>query len=185
MLRSKTDVDVTKDRLAETWESTRDALAPRIAAARTAVSPYVDTATARMTPMIEDARERISPAMERIGPAVERLGPAMDTARTRLREDVVPAVVTAAGTAKVSSAPARAEAKERATNALLALRGDRPQKVRRWPVALACLLAGAAAGAVAGAMTRGRTAPAAPPTPFPRPQQPAGDETAATTRSGG
>lgn len=186
MSRNKSDVDVALDRLAEAWESTRDTLAPRLAAARVAVSPYVDTATARVTPMIDEARERLAPAVDRISPAVERLGPAVDSARVRLRDDVVPAVITAAGTAKVQSVPARTEAKERAANALLALRGERPEKVRRWPVALVCLLAGAAAGAAAGMLTRPAPAVTTPPTtPFPQPPQPAGDDATAPTRSGG
>jgi hypothetical protein len=66
---------------------------------------------------------------------------------------------------------------------MLALRGEKPQRVRRWPVALVCLLAGAAAGAVAGAMTRSSSsATAPPPTPFPRPQPTEAEE---TTRSSG
>ncbi|HEU5034685.1 MAG TPA: hypothetical protein VFT62_08030 [Mycobacteriales bacterium] len=178
MLRTKADVDVAKDRLTETWETTREALAPRLAAARVAMTPYVDTAAARVSPMIDEARERITPAVERIGPAVERLGPAVDQAKVRLRDDVVPTVRTAAETAMVASAPARAEAKERAAAAMLALRGEKPQPVRRWPVALVCLLAGAAAGVVAGAMTRSSSPPTPPPTPFPRPQPAEADDAA-------
>jgi hypothetical protein len=52
---------------------------------------------------------------------------------------------------------------------MLALRGERVKKVRRWPVAVACLLAGAAAGAAAAIATRRPATPAMPaPTPFPR-----------------
>jgi hypothetical protein len=155
VLRSKPDVDIAKDRLVETWETTRDVLAPRLTAAREVVSPYVDEATSRVAPYVDEARTRLQPAV--------------DTARTRIKTEVVPAVIAAAETARETSAPARAEAKERAANALLALRGEQAKKVRRWPLALAALLAGAAAGAAVG-MTR-RTPESSPapvaPTPFP------------------
>lgn len=149
MLRHTPDVEITKDRLTDTWETTRDALAPRLSAARDAATPYVDAAAARVSPVLEEAR-------------------------TRLRKDVVPAVLAAAETAKEGSAPARAEAKERAAGALLALRGENPKKVRRWPVALACLLGGAAVGAAASIMRKSATTGggAAAPTPFPRAQEP-------------
>lgn len=133
------------DRLTETWDTARVAMAPRLAAAREAVGPLVDEASTRMTPLIE------------------RVGPAVDTARHRLRDDVVP-VVTAA---VENSAPARAEAKERAAAAVLALRGQQ-RRVRRWPIALGCLVAGAAAGLAAGALNR-RMATPVTPTPFPAP----------------
>src|SRR3954469_9998675 len=176
VLRSKPDVEVTKDRLVETWETTRDALAPRISSAREVVAPYVDQASTRMAPYVDEARTRLQPA-------VDRLTPAVDTARSRIKSDVVPAVIAAAETARETSAPARAEAKDRAANALLALRGEQVKKVRRWPVAVLALVAGAAAGAVVG-MRRQAPQPAAtvtPPRPFPAPTGPtgtvAGDET--------
>lgn len=152
---------VTKgmDRLTETWDTARVAMAPRIAAAREAVGPWVDEASTRMTPVIE------------------RVSPAVDTARARLREDVVPAVTAAVE----NSAPARAEAKERAAAALLALRGQQ-RKVRRWPIALGCLLAGAAAGLAAGAINRKMATPVTP-TPFPV-TPPAPTPTTATTQDG-
>ena len=134
------------ERLADTWDTARVAVAPRLAAARETIGPLVDEASARMTPVID------------------RLGPTVDTARTRLREDVVPAVAAAVE----NSAPARAEARERATAALLALRGQERHRVRRWPIALGCLIAGAAAGLAAGAMTRRGAAPVQP-TPFAAP----------------
>jgi hypothetical protein len=90
----------------------------------------------------------------------------METARQRLVDDVVPTVSTAVETARVTSAPARAEAKERAAAALLALQGKQP-KVRRWPTALACLAAGAVAGVAAATVTRSRSQTPPPPTPFP------------------
>jgi hypothetical protein len=153
------------DRLTETWDSARATLAPHVGAARDAVAPHLDDARARVAPVVETAVERLTPTVERIAPAVET---AVDTARTRLREDVVPAVTAAVETARESSAPARAEAKERAALALLALQG-RQQKVRRWPVALVSLAAGAAAGVAAAAFTRraSSSAPAVTPTPFP------------------
>src|SRR3954447_18671533 len=162
VLRSKPDVDITKDRLVETWESTRDALGPRIIAAREVVAPYVDEASTRMAPYVDEARTRLQPA-------VDRLSPAVDTAKSRIKGDVVPAVIAAAETARETSAPARAEAKERAANALLALRGEQAKKVRRWPVAVVALLAGAAAGAVVGMRRQAPqpTPPVTPPTPFP------------------
>src|SRR3954447_25745250 len=185
VLRSKPEVEVTKDRLVETWETTRDALAPRISSAREVVAPYVDQASTRMAPYVDEARTRLQPA-------VDRLTPAVDTARSRIKSDVVPAVIAAAETARETSAPARAEAKDRAAHALLALRGEQVKKVRRWPVALLALAAGAAAGAVVG-MRRQAPQPAAtvtPPRPFPAPTGPtgtvAGDETSvhgATTTS--
>src|SRR4051794_38394432 len=162
VLRSKPDVDITKDKLVETWETTRDALAPRISAAREVVSPYVDEASTRMAPYVDEARTRLQPA-------VDRLTPAVDTARSRIKADVVPAGIAAAEPAGEPSAPARAEAKERATNALHALRGEQVKKVRRWPVAVVALVAGAAAGAVVG-MRRQAPQPTSaitPPTPFP------------------
>src|SRR3954452_11605958 len=162
VLRSKPDVDITKDRLVETWENTRDALGPRISAAREAVAPYVDEASTRMAPYVDEARTRLQPT-------VDRLSPAVDTAKSRIKGDVVPAVIAAAETARETSAPARAEAKERAANALLALRGEQVKKVRRWPVAVVALLAGAAAGAVVGMRRQAPqpTPPVTPPTPFP------------------
>jgi hypothetical protein len=177
VLRHKPDVEITKDRLTDTWETTRDALAPRLSAAREAVTPYVDSATARVSPVLEEARVRLTPA-------VERLGPAVDTARERLRNDVVPAVIAAAETARETSAPARAEAKDRAAAALLALRGDRPQKVRRWPTAVACLLAGAAAGIAAGIIRRPQSRQTGP-APFPGPQHAKIDDDAAATSGAG
>src|SRR3954449_2233492 len=169
VLRSKPDVDITKDRLVETWETTRRAPAPRIRAPRGVVAPYVDEASTRMAPYVDEAPTRLQPA-------VDRLSPAVDTAKSRIKGDVVPAVIAAAETARETSAPARAEAKERAANALLALRGEQVKKVRRWPVAVVALLAGAAAGAVVGMrrQTPQPTTTVTPPTPFP-----------ATTRSGG
>lgn len=130
------------DRLTETWDTARGAMAPRIAAARDAVGPLVDEASVRVAPIID------------------RVGPAVDTARTRLRTDVVPAVTAAVE----SSAPARAEARDRAAAALLALRGEQ-RKVRRWPIAIGCLVAGGIAGLAAGALNRKMATPVTP-TPF-------------------
>src|SRR3954454_24328029 len=171
VLRSKPDVDITKDKLVETWETTRDALAPRISAAREVVSPYVDEASTRMAPYVDEARTRLQPA-------VDRLTPAVDTARSRIKADVVPAVIAAAETAREPSAPARAEAKDRAAHALLALRGEQVKKVRRWPVALLALAAGAVAGAAVGISRRApQSSPSVtPPTPFPAAATANGDD---------
>ena len=155
MLRTTPDVDAAKDRLVDTWETTRVVVAPRLVAAREAMTPYVDEARTRLTP------------------AVERLSPAVDDARRTLRKKVVPAVVSAAESARDNTAPARAEAKQRAGDAILVLRGAKTTKKRRWPLALACLVGGAALGAYAGM----RKAAAAPtgytPAPFPAAQPPA------------
>src|SRR3954452_25154540 len=164
VFRSAPEVTVSKERLVDTWGSARTTLAPHLSAAREAVTPYVDQASARVAPVLDEARSRVLPAVET---ARDRLGPTVDTARTRLMEDVVPTVTAAVETARENSAPARAEAKERAAAALLALQGKQ-RKVRRWPTALVCLAAGAAAGIAAGVLTRGRQAPP-PPTPFPTP----------------
>jgi hypothetical protein len=153
VLRSTPDVDATKDRLVDTWETTRDVVAPRLVAAREAVTPYVDEARARLTP------------------AVERITPAVDDARDKLRKQVVPAVVAAAETARSNSAPARAEARQRAGDALLVLRGAKPAKRRRWPLALACLVGGAALGAYAG-MRKAAQPAGYTPAPFPAAQPP-------------
>jgi len=163
VFRTKSDVDVAKERLADTWETTLDVVGPRLSAAREAVSPYVDTASARVSPYVDEARTRLQPA-------VERLGPAVDTARSRIKSDVVPAVIAAAETARETSAPARAEAKERAANAMLALRGEQ-KRTRRWPTAVICLLTGAAAGAAVGILRRQPepSVPMRPPAPFPPP----------------
>jgi len=171
VLRTKPDVEIAKDRLVDTWETTRDALSPRLSAAREIVSPYVDEATSRVAPYVDEARTRLQPA-------VDKLGPAVDTARSRIKTEVVPAVVAAAETARESSAPARAEAKERAAAALLALRGEQTKKVRRWPVAFVALLAGAAAGAAVGMSRRGaQSSPTVvPPTPFPTSTTPNGTD---------
>jgi hypothetical protein len=167
VFRSKPEIGTTKDRLTETWESARGAIAPQLTAARGAVAPYVEEATTRMAPVIDQARAKVAPA---VGTAIDRIGPAVDSARGRLRDDVAPVVVAAVETARETSAPARAEAKERAANALLALQGQQ-KKVRRWPVAVACLAAGAVAGAAAGVLTRSQrpkaTAAFPAPTPFP------------------
>src|SRR3954447_10889398 len=173
VLRSKPDVDITKDRLVETWETTRDALGPRISAAREVGAPYAHEGSTRVAPDVAEASTRMAPyvdeARTRLQPAVDRLSPAVDTAKSRIKGDVVPAVIAAAETARETSAPARAEAKERAANALLALRGEQVKKVRRWPVAVVALLAGAAAGAVVGMRRQAPqpTPPVTPPTPFP------------------
>src|SRR3954468_2580597 len=82
-LRSKPNGDITKDRLVETWETTRDALGPRISAAREVVAPYVDEASTRMAPYVDEARTRLQPT-------VDRLSPAVDTAKSRIKRDVVP-----------------------------------------------------------------------------------------------
>ena len=153
MLRSTPDVDTAKDRLVETWEITRDAVSPRLVAARDAMTPYVD-----------EARTRLSPT-------IDRLAPAVDAARTKLRTDVVPAVVAAAESARDNSGPARAEAKQRAADAYLVLRGAKPRKRRRWPLALACLIGGGALGAYAG-MRRAAQTPGYTPAPFPAAQPP-------------
>lgn len=168
MLRSTSDTEVAKDRLLETWETTRDALAPRLTAARDAVSPYVDTAAARVAPVLDEAKVRLAPAVE--------------TARTKIRTDVMPVVVAAAETARDNSAPARAEAKERAAEAFRALRGERPARRRRWPLALACLVGGAALGAAAGMRRRAVEPELITPTPFPPPGQTA--EAPTTTVAG-
>jgi len=144
------------DRLTETWDTARGAAAPRLEAARVAVAPRLAAAREAVGPLVDEASTRMTPLIERVGPAV-------DTARTRLRDDVVPAVTAAVE----NSAPVRAEAKERAGAALLALRGQQ-RKVRRWPIALGCLVAGAAAGIAAGAINR-RMATPVTPTPFPAP----------------
>lgn len=197
MFRSKTvapsSATVTKgvERLSETWdtarttlrhsalaphmEAARDAVAPRLAAARIAVAPYVEEAGARVTPVIERVTPVVETAVERFAPTVES---AVETARTRLRDDVVPVVTAAVESARESSAPARAEAKERAANALHALQG-RQQRARRWPVALGCLAAGAVAGAAASVLTRRQSTPVTP-RPFPAPVPAAVDDTAQT-----
>lgn len=154
MLRTTPDVDAAKDRLVDTWETTRDAVSPRLVAARDAMTPYVD-----------EAKNRLSPT-------VDRLAPAVDTARTKLRKDIVPAVVSAAETARDNSAPARAEAKQRASEALLVLRGAKPAKRRRWPLALACLVGGAALGAYAGMKRTAAPSGGYTPAPFPAAQPP-------------
>jgi hypothetical protein len=168
VFRSAPDVTVSKDRLAETWETARTTLAPHLTAAREAVAPYVEEAGARMTPVIDEARARVAPAVE--------------TARNRLVTEVVPTVAAAVGTARDSSAPARAEAKERAAAALLALQGKKT-KVRRWPTALLCLGAGAVAGAAAAKLGRKQGSPP----PFPNTTVPTahGDYTDATTPMSG
>jgi hypothetical protein len=156
LLRTKPDVIATKDRLADTWETARDAIAPQLTAARVAVTPYVEEAATRVAPLIEQARTKVSPAV--------------DTARIKLREDITPAVLAAVESARESSGPTRAEAKERANNALLALQGKQ-KKARRWPIAAACLFAGAAAGITAGTIAAAKRAqqrpPVPPATPFP------------------
>jgi hypothetical protein len=175
------------DRITETWDSAKAALSPHVGAAREAVAPHLTAARVAVAPYVEEAGARVTPVIDRVAPrldearakvtpvvetAVERFGPAVetavDTARTRLRDDVAPAVVAAVETARETSAPARAEAKERAANALLALQG-RQRKTRRWPFALAGLAAGAIAGIAASSLTK-RPAPQEPvitPTPFP------------------
>jgi len=155
VLRTTPDVDAAKDRLVDTWETTRDAMSPRLVAARDAMTPYVDEAKTRLSP------------------AVERLAPAVDTARTRLRKDIVPAVVAAAESARDNSAPARAEAKQRAGDAILVLRGAKPAKRRRWPLAFACLVGGAALGAYAGMRKAAAQPTGYTPAPFPAAQPPA------------
>ena len=164
MLRATPDVDATKERLVDTWETTRDALSPRLVAAREAMTPYVD-----------EARTRLAPTVERIAPTV-------DAARTKIKSDVVPAVVSATETARKNSAPARAEAKQRATDALLVLRGTKPAKRRRWPLALACLVGGAALGAAAG-MRKAAQQTGYTPAPFPAAQPPASESPAATAET--
>lgn len=161
MVRSTPDTDAAKDRLLETWGTTREALAPRLTAAREVVIPYVDTATARVVPVLDEAKVRLAPAVDRLSPAVE-------TARTKLRSDVVPAVVAAAESARDNSAPARAEAKVRATEAIRVLRGEKPKRARRWPLALACLIGGAALGAAVGMSQRRPEPPQPTASPFPR-----------------
>jgi hypothetical protein len=157
VLRATPDVDATKERLVDTWETTRDALSPHLIAAREAMTPYVDEARTRLTP------------------AAQRIAPAVDAARTKIRTDVVPAVVAAAETARKDSAPARAEAKQRAADALSVLRGTKPVRRRRWPLALVCLVGGAAVGVYAG-MRKAADQPAGyAPAPFPA-AQPAATE---------
>ena len=134
------------DRITETWDTARVAVAPRLIAAREAVGPLVDEASVRVAPIID------------------RVGPAVDTARTKLRSDVMPAVATAIE----NSAPARTEARDRAAAALLALRGQPARRVRRWPIAIGCLIAGGIAGLAAGAINRKMATPVTP-TPFPAP----------------
>jgi hypothetical protein len=123
--------------------------------------------------LVDEASARMTPVLERVGPAV-------DTARTKLRDDVVPAVAAAVE----NSGPARAEAKERAAAAVLALRGQQRKRVRRWPVALLCLLAGGAAGLAASKLTK-KTSSTVTPTPFPTaaPKATEPDETSADTKA--
>src|SRR3954471_2098655 len=163
LLRATPDVDATKDRLVDTWETTRDALSPRLTAAREAMTPYVDEARTRLTP------------------AIDRVAPAVDAARTRIRTDVVPTVMAAAETARKDSAPARAEAKQRATDALLVLRGTKPAKRRRWPLALACLVGGGALGAYAGLRKAAAQPTGYTPAPFPAAQPPTTEAPTAET----
>lgn len=163
MLRTTPDVDAAKDRLVDTWETTRVAVAPRLVAAREAMTPYVDEARTRLTP------------------AVERLSPAVEDAKQTLRKKVVPAVVAAAETARDNSAPARAEAKQRASEAILVLRGAKTAKRRRWPLALACLVGGAALGAYAGMRKAAAQPTGYTPAPFPAAQPPADPSPTAET----
>lgn len=155
MPRQSRTSELTADRISEQlstgWETAREkaavasqALAPRLEAAKAAASPYLETAR-------------------------ERIGPAVETARDRLEKEVAPAVAAAMTTAMETSAPARAEAKERAANVLLALRGELPEKKRRWPMAMTMLALGATAGAVVGVVARRMATqpPLTPPTPFP------------------
>jgi hypothetical protein len=164
-----------KDRLTETWETARTTVAPRLTAAREAVAPYVEQASARVAPYVEQAGARVAPyveqAAEKVGPVLDearqRVVPTVETARTRLVEEVIPTVTAAVESARVSSAPTRAIAKERAAAAALALAGKQP-KQRRWPFAVAGLAAGALAGVAVSTLLRKQTpAQSAPVTPFP------------------
>ena len=126
--------------------------------------PDVEIAKVRLSRRWGTARDAVAP---RLTDARKTVTPYVETARTKIVKDVVPVVVSAAETAREASGPARAEAKDRATGALAALKGERV-KARRWPTAVGFLLLGAAAGTVAAAL---RPKPQ-PPTPYPYQREP-------------
>lgn len=110
--------------------------------------------------VMDTARERVIPALDS---AREQVGPALETAREQLRDTVAPAVAEAIDTARVRSAPGRAEAKRRGLLAASALMGRPPAgNRRRWPMALLALLVGFGAGAAVGWLTRPAPEPAGP-----------------------
>ena len=93
------------------------------------------------------------------------VAPRWSLARTRIQDDVAPAVTDAIRNAKESSAPLRAEALDRATIAYHALRGE-PPKARRWPLAIGFFAIGTGAGMIVAALSR---RPQAEPPPVRRP----------------
>ena len=125
-----------------------------------------EVAKDRLLETWDTTRDVLAP---RLTAAREVVTPYVDTAAAR--------VVAAAGIARDNSAPARAEAKERAAEAIRALRGERSAHGRRWPLAVICLLVGAVLGSAVGMMRR-KPEPYVPaPTPWP----PSGQTTQAPT----
>lgn len=111
-----------------------------------------DMAAGRMQPYAEGARNAVAHrASEAWDWAEPRFEHAAETVQETIQKDISPRVSSALTTAAERSAPARAEAMERGTAAVAALKGEaRSKQRRRWPVALMLFVVGTGLGALGG-----------------------------------
>ncbi|MGH8868511.1 MAG: DUF5324 family protein [Actinomycetes bacterium] len=108
------------------------------------------TVNTSVAPRLGSARDT---AVSYAGDAAEWVHPHYETARDRVKDDVVPKLSDAVTRGLAASEPVREEALHRGTAAIAALKGnlEPPKKKRRWGRRLLVLVG--VAGAAAGALT--------------------------------
>jgi hypothetical protein len=129
----------------------RDEMAPAMADLKDAAADYAASARDAAVQAAETTRDwaapRIEAAKEQAGPAI---GAAVQTAQTKLSEDVMPAVAAAVTAAIAASEPFLEEAKSRGGTAVAALKGEAVAAPRRKGRGRWIMLLGIVAGAAAG-----------------------------------
>lgn len=178
----------------------REAVKPAMSNAKDALGPRVGAAREALAPRLEQARDAVSPRVEAArDSAVSTMKPAVDSVLVSLAPLVAAAVEAQKSSSKKvrksakkwekSTRGSRKEARRRATEAALALKGER---ARRWPWVVGALAAGTAVGLAAALVTRRNREPeweeydldtpvepvapaAAAPTPEADPLPPVGD----------
>jgi len=113
----------------------------------------------KLSPHTTQVREQAALAAHE---AKDWAAPRLETARERVRDDLVPRLAEAVTAAVAAVEPAREEVKHRGGAALAALRGEEVvvrRKKRRWPKLLVVLGAVGAAGAAVSAWLKQRSEP--------------------------
>ncbi len=127
---------------------TSAAVSPVAADARDAAVRYADATRDWAAPKVETAVDWAAP---KVGTARDWAAPKVEPAVDKVKSDVLPAVAGAVATALAATEPARAEAANRGSAALAALKGEvAPPKKRKHRVRKLFLLATVLGAAYAG-----------------------------------